>query len=143
MKSKEIKIGNPLEGGKKASVTIELSRNVLLDFIQNSNHKYTTAHKKLCLEIIKRIFRRVMEGYRFGGIKISEDGMIIDGNHRYIAYMIAGIEFEIIRGTSSHCDEPRSFNEIIIDEVEDWDHNSESSRRYCTDDFLQDNDFYN
>ena len=49
-----------------------------------------------------------MEGYRFGGIKISEDGMIIDGNHRYIAYMIAGIEFEIIRGTS-----PLAMNRVV------------------------------
>jgi len=140
LKGRDIRIENlPL----RKDLNNDLDLKVLLNFIEKHEHQYTTVHKKLCFFIIKRIYRRVKKGYRFGNIKISDKGLIIDGNHRYIAYKLAEIEFQTIKGTSSHCDEPKNFNEIKIDVIEDWDLNSESSRKYCNDDFLRENEFYN
>lgn len=39
----------------------------------------------------------------------------MDGNHRYIAYKLANIEIEILEATGSFCDQPKKFNDIVID----------------------------
>jgi len=105
-------------------------------FVKNTNHDYLTTHKKLCFAIIQRIYRRVLLGYRFGAIRVSNDELVVDGNHRYIAYKMAGIDFEIVKANRSFSDEPINFNEIIIDTNEDWDFNNPAYRKFCNDDFL-------
>lgn len=114
----------------------ELEITSLEKFIKNGKHEYKTAHTRLCFAIIARIYRRLKQGYRFGAIKISEGEMIVDGNHRYVAYKLANIEFEVIEGTRSHSDQLKSFKDIDIDVKHDWDKNHESTRKFCTDDFL-------
>lgn len=109
----------------------------LQNFIINTEHKYLTTHQKLCFAIIARIYRRVLKGYRFGAIKISNQQLIVDGNHRYIAYKLANIEIEILEATRSFCDQPKKFNDIAIDVLQDWDFNHPYNKKYCTDDFLK------
>ena len=117
--------------------TTELDANTVKKFIEQTEHKYFTTHEKLCFAIINRIYIRLLAGYRFGAIKISDDELIIDGNHRYIAYQLAGIEIEIISGTRSFSDNLKNFNEIIIDFDEDWDANNKKTKKFCTDEFLK------
>jgi hypothetical protein len=115
----------------------ELDLETLKHFIENHHHKYMTAHSKVCFAIIARIYRRVRMGYVFGAIKVSEDAMVVDGNHRYIAYRLANIEFEVIEATRSQCDELKEFRVIEIDIEQDWDLNNPMNKRYCNDDFLK------
>lgn len=71
----------------------------LIDFIKNTDHILFTTHTKVCYSIIKRIHRRVLDGYgtKFGPIKIDQKtNLIVDGNHRYIAYKLANFDFETI-----------------------------------------------
>lgn len=113
----------------------------LQNFITNTEHEYLTTHQKLCFAIIARIYRRVLQSYKFGAIKISNQQLIVDGNHRYIAYELANIEFDILEATHSFCDQPKKFNEIIIDTVQDWDANNLYNKKYCNDDFLKDENY--
>ena len=116
----------------------ELTIERLNSYFKESDTKYHTAHNVLCFAIIKRIYRRVMMGYRFGGITVCEyKGIVVDGNHRYIAYLLAGVEIEFICGTSSHCDLRNCYKDIRIDTKEDWDYNSPSYRKYCNDKILE------
>jgi len=118
-------------------VVPELTLKDLVSFINDTEHKYHTAHTVLCFAIIKRIHRRVLIGHRFGEIKICRTKcLVVDGNHRYIAYSLAGISIDEIEGTSSHCDVVKSFNNIRIDETNDWDMNCRINKKYCCDDFL-------
>ncbi|MCX2584260.1 hypothetical protein [Pedobacter sp. MR22-3] len=115
----------------------ELTIEILKEYLNKTETKYSTAQKRLCFAKIKRIYRRVKLGYDFGGIKICSDKMIIvEGNHRYIAYLLAEIEIEFITWISSHCDVSKLFRHIEIDEVNDWDYNNTYDRKYCSDDFL-------
>lgn len=107
-------------------------------FIQNSCHEYVTTHQVVCFAIIKRIYRRVLAGYRFGSIKVNNGALITDGNHRYIAYKLAGIGIDTIKSGCSFSDIRRSFKDIKIDTKEDWDYNCPYNRKYCDDDFLSD-----
>lgn len=118
----------------------ELNIKKLQVFIDKTDHDYSTAHKTLCFAIIARIYKRAMAGYYFGAVKVDKD-MIIDGNHRYIAYKLAKIDFEIVKGSRSHCDELKSFKDIKIDTEQDWDANHPVNKRYCTDGFLKKGDY--
>lgn len=123
----------------KISVEIfnELEVETVEEFIKNTSHIYKTTHKKVCFLIIRRIYRRVKSGYRFGGVKFNGD-LIIDGHHRYIAYKLANIEFEELKGGRCHTDEMLKINELELDIVEDWDDNHPKNKKYCTDEFLLD-----
>ncbi|MDM1071086.1 hypothetical protein HX001_01105 [Empedobacter brevis] len=114
---------------------------MLSDFLANGQHEYRTVQTKVCYFIIKRIYRRVLVyGIDFGGIRIDiTENLIIDGNHRYIAYKLAGFEFTVINGTKNHCDlHPfKSISSIKIDKTCDWDMNHKDTIKYCNDDFLE------
>ncbi|MFP5439803.1 MAG: ParB/Srx family N-terminal domain-containing protein [Bacteroidia bacterium] len=71
----------------------ELTVEDLEIFLKTDNHEYFTTHSKVCFEIIRRIHRRVLLGYDFGAIKVNGNRLIIDGNHRYLAYKLAGINY--------------------------------------------------
>lgn len=116
----------------------ELQIGTVENFIKNTSHSLQTNHKRVCFIIIQRIYRRVMQGYRFGGIKFNGN-LIIDGHHRYIAYKLADIEFESLKGGKCHSysSEMKEINELEIDIEQDWDYNNLSTRKYCTDDFLE------
>lgn len=124
------------ENRKVDELSDELDIEALRDFLKNGNHEYSTAQNRLCFAIIARIYRRLMQGYRFEAIRISEREMIVNGNHRYIAHKLARVEIEIIEATRSHSDKPRSFKEVAIDSDQDWDLNNPLTEKYCSDDFL-------
>ncbi|AQX85608.1 hypothetical protein OZ664_01015 [Elizabethkingia sp. HX WHF] len=113
----------------------------LIDFIKNTNHIFFTTHTKVCYSIIERIHRRVLDGYgtKFGPIKVDQKtNLIVDGNHRYIAYKLANFDFETIPWNKNYSDLYNNINDFIIVINEDWDMNSEKNRKYCSDDFLKD-----
>ncbi|WP_407499441.1 ParB N-terminal domain-containing protein [Elizabethkingia anophelis] len=113
----------------------------LIDFIKNTDHILFTTHTKVCYSIIKRIHRRVLDGYgtKFGPIKIDQKtNLIVDGNHRYIAYKLANSDFETIPWNKNYSDPYNTINDFVVITNEDWDMNSEKNRKYCNDDFLKD-----
>lgn len=98
---------------------------------------YKTFQKRLCFAIIKRIYRRTKLGYQFGAIKVcKERETIIDGNHRYIAYLLAGVNIDFIPGTSSKSDLEIEYLEVYFEEIEYWDLNHPKTLKYINDDFL-------
>lgn len=108
-------------------------------FLRSEEHEYDTTHTRLCYFVIERIYRRVKAGYRFGGIKIdNKERLIIDGNHRYIAYKLADIEIEVIDYIKNPSDISKNIKDIKIDIEEDWDKNHPKTQKYCTDEFLKD-----
>lgn len=111
----------------------------LENFVRNTNHEYYTTQTKICYFIIERIYKRVLDGYEFGGIKIDVDKkLIVEGNHRYIAYKLANFDFEKISWTKNHSDPFNKINDFVIDRDEDWDRNNPNDIKYCTDEFLKD-----
>jgi len=115
----------------------ELKIESLIDFIKEGT-EYQTAQYRMCFPIIKRMYRRIKMGYCFGGVKICKDkGIVVDGNHRYIAYLLAQKEVEFILGRSSFCDKVVEYNKIEFITDQDWDENSEDTRKFLNDDFLK------
>lgn len=70
-------------------------------------------------------------------MKVCQDkGIVVEGNHRFIAYSLAGIEFEVISGTSNRSDEISRYNEISIDNDNDWDKHDPNNISYCDDNYI-------
>ena len=93
-----------------------------------------TTHRCLCFAIVRRIYYRCLAGYYFGDIKVCvKNCLVVDGNHRYIAYLLADIEFGIIAWTSSKSDMLLSFNALEIDFDNDWDRYFYNNRLLITD----------
>ena len=96
--------------------------------------------------VIERIYKRVNNGFYFGDVKVDfKEKLIIDGNHRYIAYSLANIDFGLVSSTKNFCDKPpyKTINSIVVDQEQDWDLNNPKTIMYCLEDFiLQDEEKY-
>ena len=64
-----------------------------LKSIKESENILITTHKKLCLPILNRIYKKMINGIKFDDIKICE-GVIIDGHHRYVSSLLANIKLD-------------------------------------------------
>ena len=71
------------------TITIEETTALL------TNGKITLqpSQAKICFPIIERIFKKMILGIQFQGIKIAGN-VIIDGHHRYIASLLAEVSLE-------------------------------------------------
>lgn len=108
-------------------------------FLLENEHSYFTNQSKVCLRVIERIFKRVSNGYYFGDVKVDfKENLIIDGNHRYIAYSLANIDFGLIPSNKNFCDVPpyKEIRNIKVDIEDDWDLNNPSTVRFCDDNFI-------
>ena len=73
----------------------EITQKTIEDFILKTDIRLGATQQKLCIPIINRIYHKMKYGIRFSPIKVC-DNLIIDGHHRYISSLLAGIEIENI-----------------------------------------------
>ena len=62
-------------------------------YIQDNKIELSGTHKRLCVPIIDRIYKKMLLGLKFDPIKI-DDGLICDGHHRYMASLLASVSLE-------------------------------------------------
>lgn len=113
--------------------------NKLNLFLLNNKHQHFTNQSKICLKVIERIYRRVNEGFYFGDVKVDfKENLIIDGNHRYIAYNLAETKFNLIPSIKNFSDKYpyKEIKNIEVDKVNDWDLNNPKTKQFCSDDFI-------
>jgi len=85
----------------------ELTKQEFRNFMESYKFGFKTVQKKICFHIIKRIYSRCKRNYYFKDIKVCYNKkIIVEGNHRYIAYLLAGIEFSVIESSSNNSDNP-------------------------------------
>lgn len=68
-----------------------ITKEVIKNFLDNYSVAFKSTHHKLSLPIINRIYKKMVNGIKFEDIKICDD-LIIDGHHRYISSLIAGVK---------------------------------------------------
>ncbi len=96
-----------------------LTEEIIVEFIQKNEIELNSTHKKLCLPIINRIFKKMSAGIKFPGIKV-ESNLICDGHHRYIASMLANFSLETLTGSVTSATAVVPWKSVIFEE-EDWD----------------------
>jgi len=71
----------------------QITKDVLLEFLNGNEIELKSTHKKLCIPIINRLYIKMLNGEKFSCIKVV-DGLIIDGHHRYLASLFAKVNLD-------------------------------------------------
>jgi hypothetical protein len=97
----------------------EINKEMILKVVQESNNCLVSSHNKLCLPIIKRIYKKMINGILFDDIKVC-DKLIIDGHHRYVSSLLANLKLE--EAKSSKTSATKEYDWAIVEFVEEeWD----------------------
>ena len=98
---------------------IEITSEEIKKYITSREIFLVSTHHKLSIPVIKRIYKKMMNGIKFDDIKICEN-LVIDGHHRYISSLLAEIEIGKIKSLKSSATKECKWNDIEFDE-NDWD----------------------
>lgn len=97
----------------------KISLEIVLNLVKEDKFVLKSTHESLCYPIIERIYKKMTIGIKFQGIKVDGD-LIIDGHHRYLASILAGISLE--RYPSQRTSATRISDWKVVNFVEeDWD----------------------
>lgn len=78
----------------------EINNQVILSAIHNSDYILKSTHNKLCLPIINRIYKKMINGIKFDAIKVC-DNCIIDGHHRFISSLLANVKLDEVKSSKT------------------------------------------
>ena len=104
----------------------KIDKHTLHDLISSINQPLLSTHNKLCLPIIRRIYKKMSNGIKFDDIKVNEQ-LIIDGHHRYISSLLANVNLNTIKSSKTSATTQYEWNEVeFVDE--EWDTESKIMR---------------
>jgi hypothetical protein len=92
---------------------------LLMNLFHGEDLKLKSTHQKLCVPIVLRIYKKMLIGIKFPSLKIHGD-LIIDGHHRYLASMLAGIHLDTVPTGKSSATLVTKWSEVML-VSEDWD----------------------
>ena len=98
---------------------IEITSEEIKKHITSREIVLVSTHHKLSIPVIKRIYKKMVNGIKFDDIKICGN-LVIDGHHRYISSLLAEIEIGKIKSLKSSATKECKWNDIEFDE-NDWD----------------------
>lgn len=98
---------------------IEIASEEIKKYITSTEIVLVSTHHKLSIPVIKRIYKKMVNGIKFDDIKICGN-LVIDGHHRYISSLLAEIEIGKIKSLKSSATKECKWNDIEFDE-NDWD----------------------
>ncbi len=87
--------------------------------LNNKQIELTSTHNKLCIPVINRIYKKMRNGIKFDDIKVCEN-LIIDGHHRYVSSILAGIELDRAKSSKTSATTIYSWKEVEFVN-EEWD----------------------
>jgi hypothetical protein len=97
----------------------KINKEIILKAIQESDYILFSSHNKLCLPIIRRIYKKMNNGIKFDDIKVC-DTLIIDGHHRYISSLLSKMKLQETK--SSKTSATNKYDWSIVEFVEEeWD----------------------
>lgn len=97
----------------------EINKEEILIAIAASNYILIATHSKLCLPIINRIYKKMINGIKFDDIKVC-DRLIIDGHHRYVSSLLANIKLDEAKSSKTSATIQHDWKEVEFVE-EEWD----------------------
>lgn len=99
--------------------TIEITAEIIKDFLKGKELDYLPTHNKLSVPIINRIYKKMMNGIKFEIVKVNKN-FIIDGHHRYISSELAKREIEKASYPKTLATIEYSWNDVQFVK-EEWD----------------------
>jgi len=103
-----------------------INKELILKAIAASDYVLIATHRKLCLPIINRIYKKMINGIKFDDIKVC-DSLIIDGHHRYVSSLLANIKLDEAKSSKTNATIEYDWKEVEFVE-EEWDTEDKSTR---------------
>jgi len=97
----------------------EINKEQILNAIATSDNVLIATNRKLCLPIINRIYKKMINGIKFDDIKVCET-LIIDGHHRYVSSLLANIKLDEAKSSKTSATIEYDWTEVELVE-EEWD----------------------
>jgi hypothetical protein len=101
-------------------LTQELTYEDVQHFLNQTAFDFLPSQGYLSFPIIQRIHRRLQNGHRFDPIKVTSNGLISDGHHRYVCLIILGITIDSSKAGKNHNQLTYHWNKINL-ERKDYD----------------------
>ena len=98
----------------------ELTHEQVQGFLIRTSFGFIPGQGEISFPIIQRIHRRLQQGHRFDPIKVTADGIISDGHHRYVCLSILGIEIKTTKAAKNHNQTTYQWDKICL-ETKDYD----------------------
>ena len=98
---------------------LEINKADILTALEDSKDSLISTHKRLCLPLIIRMYKKMENGIKFNAIKVSES-IIVDGHHRYVASVLAGQNLPTIKSATTSATIEYDWKDVEFVE-EDWD----------------------
>ncbi len=98
----------------------EITYEQVQDFLIITSFGFIPGQGEISFPIIQRIHRRLQQGRRFDPIKVTADGIISDGHHRYVCLSILGIEIKTTKAAKNHNQTTYQWDKICL-ETKDYD----------------------
>ena len=105
----------------KANITKE----IITEFIINNEFELRSTHRKLCVQIINRMYKKMCAGIKFSSIRV-EDNLICDGHHRYLASLLSQCQLERIPGKTTSATEIVSWDLVLFED--EWEEPEEINK---------------
>ena len=96
-----------------------INKEIILKSIKESDFILMSTHKRLCLPIINRIYRKMINGIKFDDIKTC-DTVIIDGHQRYISSLLANIRLDEAKSSKTSATVEYKWKDVEF-VAEEWD----------------------
>jgi len=96
-----------------------ITKELILKRVKESGAVLIATHHKLCLPIINRIYKKMMNGVKFDDIKVC-DTLIIDGHHRYVSSLLANSKLNEAKSSKTSATIEYDWVEVKFVE-EEWD----------------------
>ena len=96
-----------------------VTKELILKTIQETDCNLASTHKKLCLPVINRIYKKMVNGIKFDDIKVCET-LIIDGHHRFISSLLAKIKLNEAKSSMTSATIKYDWTEVEFVN-EEWD----------------------
>lgn len=101
----------------------KIYKETILDVIEHTDGVLITTHKKLCLPIINRMYKKMINGIKFNDIKVCGK-LIIDGHHRYVSSLLAGVKLDKAESYRTMATNEYDWRDVEFVE-EEWDNDAE------------------
>ncbi|WP_318640269.1 hypothetical protein [Flavobacterium ardleyense] len=98
---------------------LEINKADILTALEDIKDSLISTHKRLCLPLIIRMYKKMENGIKFDAIKVSES-TIVDGHHRYVASVLAGQNLPTIKSATTSATIEYDWKDVEFVE-EDWD----------------------
>lgn len=97
----------------------EINKKIILQRIKESEYVLITTQNKLSLPIIRRIYKKMINGIKFDDIKVC-DACIIDGHHRFVSSLLAKIRLDEAQSSKTSATIEYKWKDVEFIE-EEWD----------------------